>query len=423
MLITFSLFLFFIVSKVPIAYSLFAASIYYMLAHHVPLEMAVQRLAIGVDSFPLIAVPFFILAGAIMNTGGITRKIFSFADHLVGHLTGGLGHANILASVIFSGMSGAAIADAGGLGAIELNAMKEAGYDEDFSLAITGASSIIGPIIPPSIPAVIFAVTGGVSTGKLFAAGILPGLCMAVVMAVMVYCACRKANYAKRQRARFREIYLSFRDSVLALLSPVIILGGIITGIFTPTEAAIIAVFYSIAIGFYYRTLKWKDIPPVLREALDITVSVFFIVAAASLFGLVLTISQVPQTLAASFIQLFPNKYVALLMLNIFLLIVGCFMEPTAAIMILVPILLPVITALKIDPIHFGIIMILNLMIGLLTPPVGMVLYVLSSVSDVPFERIARVSFPYVVAMTGLLLVFTYVPGIVLIVPNWLFPK
>ncbi|MFA6505839.1 MAG: TRAP transporter large permease subunit, partial [Treponemataceae bacterium] len=235
MLISFIAFIAFIALKVPIAYGLFASSMLYMILNNVPLEMAVQRLAIGVDSFPLIAVPFFIFAGNIMNSTGITKKIFSFADHLVGHLTGGLGHANILASVIFSGMSGAAIADAGGLGAIELQAMKEAGYDDDFSLAITGASSIIGPIIPPSIPAVIFAVTGGVSTGRLFAAGVLPGLLMALVMAVMVYFACKKANYKKRKRATIREILASFKDAFFALMAPVIILGGIISGAFTPT--------------------------------------------------------------------------------------------------------------------------------------------------------------------------------------------
>jgi tripartite ATP-independent transporter DctM subunit len=255
----FVVFLVFIVLKVPIAYCLFAASMLYMITHNIPIEMAVQRLGIGVDSFPLLAVPFFILAGAIMNSVGITKKIFGFADHLVGHLTGGLGHTNILASVIFSGMSGAAIADAGGLGAIELKAMRDAGYNEEFSLAITGASSIIGPIIPPSIPAVIYAVTGGVSTGRLFAAGFLPGLCMAGVLSVMVYFVCRKANYGKKKRAGLREIWASFKDAFLALFSPVIILGGIIGGIFTPTEAAVIAVFYSIVVGFFYKSLRLKD--------------------------------------------------------------------------------------------------------------------------------------------------------------------
>ncbi len=421
MLLTFGVFFLLICLRLPIAYSLFAGSMVYMLTNDVNLIMAVQRLAIGVDSFPLIAVPFFIFAGNIMNSAGITKKIFSFADHLVGHLTGGLAHANILASIIFSGMSGAAIADAGGLGAVELEAMKEGGYDDDFSLAVTGASSIIGPIIPPSIPAVIFAVTGSISTGKLFAAGILPGFIMAVMLAVMVYVKCKRCGYRKRTRPTFAESYQSFKDAFLALMAPVIILGGILFGIFTPTEAAIIAVFYSILVGLLYKSLDLRDLPRMMKETLDITTSIFFIVAAASLFGLILTISQLPQHLAADFLQWFPDKYCALLMINLFLLVVGFFMEPTAAIMILVPILLPITNALGIDPVHFGIVMILNLMIGLLTPPVGMVLYVLSSVSNVPFERIARASMPYVVVLGISLLIFTYVPQIVMAVPNYLF--
>ncbi len=421
MLLTFGVFFLLICLRLPIAYSLFAGSMVYMLTNDVNLIMAVQRLAIGVDSFPLIAVPFFIFAGNIMNSAGITKKIFSFADHIVGHLTGGLAHANILASIIFSGMSGAAIADAGGLGAVELEAMKEGGYDDDFSLAITGASSIIGPIIPPSIPAVIFAVTGSISTGKLFAAGILPGLIMAVMLGVMVYFKCKKSGYRKRTRPTFAETFRSFKDAFLALMAPVIILGGILLGIFTPTEAAIIAVFYSILVGLIYKSLDLRDLPRMMKETLDITTSIFFIVAAASLFGLVLTISQLPQHLAADFLQWFPNPYAALIMINIFLLVVGFFMEPTAAIMILVPILLPITNALGISPVHFGIVMILNLMIGLLTPPVGMVLYVLSSVSNVPFERIARASMPYVVVLGISLLVFTFVPQIVMVVPNYIF--
>ncbi len=421
MLLTFGVFFLLICLRTPIAYSLFAGSMIYMLTNDVNLIMAAQRLAIGVDSFPLIAVPFFIFAGNIMNSAGITKKIFSFADHLVGHLTGGLAHANILGSIIFSGMSGAAIADAGGLGAVELEAMKEGGYDDDFSLAITGASSIIGPIIPPSIPAVIFAVTGSVSTGKLFAAGILPGLIMALMLAVMVYFKCKKAGYRKRSRPKPAEIHRSFKDAFLALMAPVIILGGILLGIFTPTEAAIIAVFYSILVGLLYKSLDLRDLPRMMKETLDITTSIFFIVAAASLFGLVLTISQMPQHLAANFMQWFPDKYSALLMINLFLLVVGFFMEPTAAIMILVPILLPITESLGIDPIHFGIVMILNLMIGLLTPPVGMVLFVLSSVSGVPFERIAKASMPYVLVLGVALMFFTFIPQLVMVVPNYLF--
>lgn len=423
MLLLMGLFVTLLVLRVPVGFALFGSSMVYLLANGIPIEMAAQRLAIGVDSFPLLAVPFFIMAGSAMNSVGITKRLFDFADHVVGHFTGGLGHANILASVIFSGMSGAAIADAAGLGQIELQAMKEGGYDDDFSLAITGASSIIGPIIPPSIPAVIFAVTAGVSTGRLFAGGFVPGFLMAIALSTKVYFVCKKRNYRKRKRATLWELVAATKNAFLGLLAPVIIIGGIIGGIFTPTEAAIVAVFYSILIGFYYRSLSPRDLPRLVRETLSITVNVFFIVASAALFGLILTISQVPQQLAVSFTEFVPNKYVALLMINLFLLIVGCFMEPTAALMILVPILMPIVKSYGVDPIHFGIIMILNLMIGLLTPPVGMVLYVLSSVSKVPFERIARATFPDVLLLIGVLMLITFVPELVTFVPNLVFGR
>lgn len=265
MLILFGAFALLLVLGVPIGFCLFGSSIAYMIANDIPMEMAAQRLGAGPDSFPLLAIAFFVLAGSIMNSAGITSKLFSFAEHIVGHITGGLGHANILASIIFSGMSGSAVADTGGLGAIELKAMRDAGYDEDFSIAITGASSIIGPIIPPSIPAVIFGVTSGVSVGKLFAGGFIPGLIMGGALSVMVYIACKKKNYPKRKRATLRELGVSFKESFFPLLTPVIIMGGIIGGIFTPTEAAIIAVFYALALGFAYRAIKVSDIPGFLR--------------------------------------------------------------------------------------------------------------------------------------------------------------
>jgi tripartite ATP-independent transporter DctM subunit len=423
MLLLIGLFVALLVLRVPVGFALLGSSVAYFVVHGIPLQMAAQRLAIGVDSFPLLAVPFFIMAGSAMNSVGITRRLFDFADHLVGHFTGGLGHANILASVIFSGMSGAAIADAGGLGQIELQAMKEAGYDDDFSLAITGASSIIGPIIPPSVPAVIFAVTAGVSTGRLFAGGVVPGLLMALALSTKVYFTCKRRNYPRRTRATLRELVSATKTAFLGLMAPVIIIGGILVGVFTPTEAAIVAVFYSILMGFYYRSMTLADLPRLIRETLGITVAVFFIVASAALFGLILTISQVPQQLAVSFTQAVPNKHLALLMINCFLLLVGCFMEPTAALMILVPILMPITRSYGIDPIHFGIIMILNLMIGLLTPPVGMVLYVLSSVSKVPFERIARAVFPDVLTLVAVLLLITFLPDLVTFVPNLVFGR
>ena len=418
MLVLFGVFFTLLVVGVPISFALFGSSILYMIINDLPVQMAAARLVSGPDSFPLLAIAFFVLAGSIMNSAGITKKIFSFAEHLVGHLTGGLGHANVLASIIFSGMSGSAAADVGGLGAIELQAMKEAGYDEDFSLAVTGGSSIIGPIIPPSIPAVVFGVASGVSIGRLFVAGFIPGLLMAVAMSILIYFQCKKSGYPKRKKASLKEIAIAYKASFFPLLTPVIIMGGIIGGIFTPTEAAIIAVFYALTLGFAYRAITLKDLPRFLKETLETTIGILFIISSATLFAWVLTVSQFPQSFTASFLSLVSNKYVALILINILLLIVGCFMETTPAQMILVPILLPIVTALGVDPVHFGIIMILNLMIGLMTPPLGLVLFVLSSVSKVTIERLSRAVLPYIFVIGLVLILLTFVPEIVLFLPR-----
>lgn len=406
---------------VPVSFSLIGSSLLYLVLNDISPLIVIQKLTMSIgDSFTLISVPFFVLAGAIMNSGGITKKIFDFATVTVGHITGGLGHANVVASIIFSGMSGTAIADVGGLGAIELQAMKDAGYDEDFSLAVTGASSIIGPIIPPSVPAVLFAVLAGVSVGKLFIAGIVPGLIMGLVMSVFIYYQSKKRNYPKREKATFREIWYTFKDSFWALLTPIIIIGGIIGGVVTPTEAAIVAVVYSLILTIAYKELKLKDIPTFLKQTADNTVSVMLIVAGAAVFGWILSIEQVPQMITSFFLTNVSSYFVTIMLITLLLLIVGTFMETIAAITILTPVLLPVAISVGLDPVHFGLIMILNLMIGLLTPPLGMVLYVLSSVSKVPFERIVKVTFPYVIILFITLLIFTFVPQIVLFLPNLL---
>jgi tripartite ATP-independent transporter DctM subunit len=407
--------------RVPVSFTLLMSSLVYIFANDIPLRVVTQRLMAGPDSFPLMAVPFFMLAGSIMNTGGITSRIFNFADKMVGHYTGGLGHANILASIIFSGMSGTAIADVGGLGAIELKAMRDAGYPEDFSLAVTAGSSTIGPIIPPSVPAVVFGAIGGVSIGRLFIGGIVPGLLMGLALSILVYFQSKRAGYPKGKKASARERLTALKEAFWSLLTPVIILGGIMGGIFTPTEAAIIATLYSLALALYYKEFGIRDIPKIVLDTIGTMVSVLFIVATASLFGWVLAVSQVPQAVTSIFVSYFSSKYTVLLAIMALLFFVGTFMETIAAITILTPILMPVANHFGIDPVHFGLLLILNLMIGLMTPPVGMVLYVLSSVSGVPFERIAKSCIPYVVLLTIILLIFLFFPQIVLFLPNLLF--
>ena len=405
----------------PIAFCLLCSGTIYFMTNNMALIMVVQRLTEGANTFTLLAVPGFILAGNLMNSGEVTDRIFDFCGKLVGHITGGLGHANILASVVFAGMSGAAIADAGGLGAIELKAMHDAGYDDDFSLAVTGASSLVGPIIPPSVPAVVYGTVASVSIGRLFMAGAVPGAIMAIAMCVMVYIISRKRGYRKEEWCGFRALFHSFRRAFLSLLTVVVILGGILAGIFTPTEAAIIATFYAIFLGFFYRTLTLKKLLVALKEASETTCTVMMIVCGATIFCYILSFERFPQMVANLFLIYVDNKYMALFVINVFLVFVGMFMDSSPSIIILTPVFLPVVTAFGVDPVHFGIIMILNLMIGLLTPPVGMVLYVLSKVSSVPFERICKATVPYIIMFYIILQFITYIPQICLALPTWMY--
>ena len=420
MLLLLGTFVILIMARAPIAFALLISSVAY-LTHYggVPLRVVTQRMAAGPDSFPLLAVPLFIMAGSLMNTGGITERIFDFARTLVGHWTGSLGHVNILASIIFSGMSGAAIADAGGLGVIEIEAMRAEGYDDEFSVAITAASSTIGPIIPPSIPMVVYGVVAGVSVGGLFIGGVIPGLLMALSLGIMVYYYAVKRNYPKHPRATLPELWQSLKSSFLPLMTPVIIIGGIFTGVFTPTEAAVVAVIYAAILGtVIYKELTLQDLHRILLDTVETTASVMLIVATASIFGWILAREQIPQLVAASLLGVTRNPYALLFLINIFLLIVGCFMETTAALTILIPVLLPTVTSVGVDPLHFGLVMILNLMIGLLTPPLGMVLNVLVSVSKVPFEDVARATMPFLIPLIVVLFLITYIPGLVLGLPR-----
>lgn len=403
----------------PITVALGVGSLIFILMEGTPSVVVLHRMVSGMDSFPLIAVPFFILAGHLMNSAGITTRIFGFAKALVGWMHGGLGHVNIGASIIFAGMSGAVVADAGGLGTIEIKAMRDAGYDDDFSVGITAASSTIGPIIPPSLPLVIYGVMASVSIGELFAAGFIPGLLMGLSLMIMVALYARKRGYPRDARFSFNRLWVTFKQAFLPLQTPTIIIGGILSGIFTPTESAIAAVVYALILGlFVYRSLTWRHILRVSMDTIETSAAILMIVASATIFAWILIDQQVAVMLGDALLGFSQNKTVVLIIIMLVVLLIGCFMETIAAITILVPVLLPIAEKVGIDPVHLGIIVILNLMLGLLTPPVGMVLYVLSKVSGVKFEQCVIATAPFIVPLLIVLALITFFPDIAMWLPN-----
>ncbi len=403
----------------PLYLSLGAVSLLYAVLSGSNLIVIPQKISMAANSFPLLAAPFFILMGNIMNFSGVTNRIFKFADVLVGWMRGGLGHANIIASVIFAGMSGAAVADAGGLGTIEIEAMRKAGYDDDFSCAITAASATIGPIIPPSLPMIIYGAQSETSIGKLFIAGVIPGILMAIALGIMVEAKARKNNYPYQKWQGFKVLFKAFIEAFWALMAPVILLLGIMLGIFTPTEAATVSAFYALILGlFVYKEFKLKELPKLMLMAVSTNGVVLALVMTAMAFGYSLTIAQIPQMAGSSLLVLTSNPYIILLLINIFLLFIGLFMEATAAMLILIPIFMPVVNQMGIDPVQFGVIMVLNLMIGTITPPVGVVLSVTGNVANVSFDRVAKATAPFLIPLIIVLLLVTYVPHITLFLPN-----
>lgn len=414
-------FLLLIVIGFPIVFSLAITSFLYLQVYSIPLSTIAQRMVVGINNYALLAVPFFILAGNLMNNGGVTRRLFRFASAMVGFIPGGLGHANVVASMIFAGMSGAAIADAGGLGTIEIRAMKDEGFDANFSAAVTAASSTIGPIIPPSIPLVIYASIASVSVGRLFLAGAVPGLLMGVALMIMIFVISRQRKYPVHAKFSVKEAALSFADGFLPLLTPAIILGGILFGIFSPTEAAIIASFYALILGvFVYKEIKLKDLAVIILETVKTTSMVVFIISAASIYGWLLGREQVPQGVARLLFAISENPHVIMLIVIAFLMVIGCFLETTAALILLTPILVPPMMILGIDPVHFGLVMVLTLMIGLITPPVGVVLYIISSVAKVSFEDVTRATAPFLIPLLLVLFLVAFVPDLVMFLPTWL---
>jgi TRAP-type C4-dicarboxylate transport system permease large subunit len=455
-------FLLFMVCGLPVAVSMAGSSLLYVLVSgSVPDVVVAQRMIAGVESFPLLAVPFFILAGNLMNIAGITGRIYNFAVALVGWMRGGLGHVNIIGSVVFAGMSGTAIADAAGLGTIEIKAMKDHGYETEFAVGVTAASATLGPIIPPSLPFVIYGMMANVSIGSLFLAGIVPGAVMTVLMMLTVGYYARKNNWGGDTAFNLRRlagaglevlIVLGFPFSiwvmtslgvsanlaagiafavlllldwrfnfsaVMALMAPVILIGGMTLGWFTPTEAAVAAVIWALFLGLVrYRSMTFKTLAQATFETIETTASVLFIVTAASVFAWLLTTTQAAQALSDGILSVTQNKWVFLMLANVLILVVGCFIDTIAAITILVPILLPIVLKLGIDPIHFGLIMTLNLMIGLLHPPLGMVLFVLARVARLSVERTTMAILPWLVPLFVALIAITYVPQITLWLPQ-----
>src|SRR3954468_8773885 len=397
----------------------FSSLLYTHFIANIPDFVILHRMAGGLDSFPLLAVPFFILAGNLMNSAGITNRIYDFAVATCGWMKGGLAHVNIFGSVIFAGMSGTAIADAAGLGTIEIKAMQDHGYDTEFSVGVTAASSTLGPIIPPSLPFVIYGMMGNVSIGALFLGGVIPGVVMTVFMMAYVYYCARKYNLGRDQSFRWKTLALTFVAALPALLTPAIIIGGMTFGWFTPTEAAIAACTWAMMLGiFLYRTLSLKQFYKVTMDTIETTAGGLLIVGAASLFGWVLTTTRVTEYATEALLSVTDNRYVILLLANVVLLVVGCFLEPIASISILVPVLMPVIAKVGIDPVHFGVVMTLNLMIGLLHPPLGMVLFVLSRIAKLSIERTTMAILPWLIPLLLSLIAITMIPELTLWLPR-----
>jgi len=388
---------------------------------NIPYAMVAQRLFAGVNTFPLLAIPCFLLAAKIMNVGGVTKRIFGFAQRAVGFLPGGLGQVNIFASILFAGKSGSAVADAMGLGTVVMKAMTEAGYPKRFSAAVTASSSTIAPLIPPSIPLVIYGVLANVSITGLFIAGLLPGLVMAFCL--MVFCGIQsyRAGFPLEARPSFLELLSSFRSAFLPLLAPAILIWGLWSGIFTPTEASAVVVVYALILAMLiYREMSLKDLYRICAETMRDSAMILFIIAAANLYAWLVAHARIPQAVLETFTVLTADPLLTLLILNVFLLVVGLFMEANAAIVVLVPILLPVITAVGIDPIHFGIVMVLNLMIGLLTPPLGIVMYAVAKVAEIDISEMISGLIPYYIPLLVALLLVTIFPQIALFLPTLL---
>ena len=421
-LFLFGLLVIFLILGLPIAVALgIAVSLSILKFTTVPLLIAPQIMFKAVDNFPLMAIPFFILAGNIMSGGGISRRLVNFASVIVGTITGGLAHVAIFASMFFAAISGSSPATTAAIGTIMVPEMNKKGYDNKFSAATVAAAGTVGVIIPPSIPMILYSVLASVSIGRLFLAGFGPGILMGIVMMSIAYFISKKRGYGGTKKLSFGEKIRAIRDSIFALLMPVIILGGIYGGIFTPTEAAAVAVVYGIVVGlFIYRELKIKNIPEIFFTSAIQTAVVMFLITTANLFGWFLVREMIPQRIAQAVLVLTENPYIVLLVINIFLLIIGTFINTTAAVILITPILLPILIQVGIDPLFMGIVMVVNLAVGQITPPVGLCLFVACNIANISLDKLTRSILPYLIALIVIIFVITYIPLISMTLPNLL---
>lgn len=414
------IFLFSLFVGTPMAFVLAITALAAFFISGYPIIMIPQRIFSGLDSFTLMAVPFFILAGGLMNSGGITRRLICFSDYLVGRIKGGLAHTNIVVSMFFAGISGAAVADTAAIGKVLIPAMIEKGFDKDFSTAVTASSSTIGPIIPPSIIMVIYGITMNVSIGGLFLAGYIPGVLIGLSLMLVAYIYSIKRNYPRREtKITFNEFLNAFKQAILPLFAPLIIVGGILFGIFTPTEAASIAVLFSFIVSFFiYKELSWSDLPEILLDTVLVTGSVLIIFGAASSLAWFISVEQINKIISQFIINTVSSKYVFLLVINILLLFIGTLIDAGAAIIIFAPVLAPIAIQMGVHPLHFGFIVVLNLVIGLITPPLGICLFVACGVARLKVTDLVKAIWPFVLVEIAVLFLVTYFPIFTMFLPK-----
>lgn len=408
---------------IPIAFVLGASSLYYFLfLGNIPLSMIGQKMYSGIDNYILLAIPFFILAGELMNRSKITDALISFSNILVGRIPGALAQINIVASVFFAGITGSGVADTAALGSILIPAMEKEGYTPEYAAAVTVASSVIGPIIPPSVVMVIYSMATGESVGALFAAGYVPGLLVALVLMILSYVYAKKYNHPRRtNKLPMKEVLYTLKESIIGMMCPVVLVVGIFSGMFTPTEAAVIACIYAIVAGlFLLKTMSLKDVFDSFVSSAVASSVTLLVIAMANLFGQVLAIERIPSLIANFMLGLTSNKYVFLLLLNLFLLFMGMIMDPGASVLILAPIFLPIALNLGIQPLHFAIVMLVNLNLGLITPPVGTCLYVAAPIAKISLERLSKAALPFVLMEIVALMIMTFVPEVILFLPRLL---